>query len=102
MLRRVSGNTFWSAELSTCIPNLPWVIGRSSKYILKAVEEEEGEIEKRGIKNVAVASVSIIAGANHLFIQLIFTSIYSVQGGARVGKQFRRTDMDPELKALTE
>jgi len=29
---------------------------------LKAIEEEGGEIEKGGIKNVAVASVFVIAG----------------------------------------
>ena len=65
VIRRVSGNTFWSAELSTYIsksPNLPWVVGRSSKCIFKTIEEDGGEIEKGGIKNVAVASVFVIAG----------------------------------------
>lgn len=103
VVRRVSETLLVRQSCLHISPNLPWVIGRSSKYILKAVEEEEeGEIEKED-KECCSCFCFYHCWGNHLFIQLIFTKYLlctrRCQGGETAKEEL---DMDPELKALTE
>lgn len=56
---------------------------------LKAIEEGGEQAAKGGIQNVAVVSVFVLARVTICSFSQLLPSVGSVQGGARVGKQFK-------------